>query len=92
MKKSIIAIICIILIVGSIGSVFCGAPLAPWADPSKPQVYVWDGQVVSGDQWMLNLEAQVAAEEAARVTRAVQLQAAVRLQLQLQQQMKTVIQ
>ena len=67
MKKSIIAIISIILIVGSIGSVFCGAPLAPWADPSKPQVYVWDGQVVSGDQWMLNLEAQVAAEEAANM-------------------------
>ncbi len=67
MKKSIIAIITILLIVGSIGSVFCEVQLPPGADPAKWSFYLADGSKVSGEEWMAAIEAQVAAEEAANM-------------------------
>ena len=51
MKKSIIAIISILLIVSSIGSVFCNDPYMPWSDPAKTTFWAGDRQV-SSDEFM----------------------------------------
>ncbi len=63
MKKSIIGIIAILLIVGSIGSVFCFDPrtvTAPWLDPAKTTYWV-DNQQVTAEDFYNSIEADVIA-------------------------------